>query len=386
MEVSSLERVYVRVHSMPGTPEIVIVAKADETHPRQSGASLVELNDGSIFLAWMEADTSNFQAGDDAPYDIVSMVSRDGGRTWGDYRQLVARGPDDTAAYKPSLLRLQSGHILFRYEMYHRFVQNEDRIISAYVCKSEDECQTFSEPTPIWERSGHLTGSMNDVRQLSTGRIVVPTETITGKALQQDGEGFLAPTDTGVSGSFYSDDQGQTWHECDNYVYLPMRGAEEPKIEELRDGRLLMVMRTQLGSVFKSISADGGQSWSKPQTTGLMSPESCPALTRVPATGDLLLVWNHGRYDPTFDHYGKRTPLSVGLSTDDGETWKKIKHIETDPAWEFTNPSPIVTSDRKLLIAYEASKYDSLEPPGKLGRSRMHLKLAIVPLDWIYES
>ena len=37
---------------MPGTPEIVIVAKADETHPRQSGASLVELNDGSIFLAW----------------------------------------------------------------------------------------------------------------------------------------------------------------------------------------------------------------------------------------------------------------------------------------------------------------------------------------------
>ena len=179
---------------------------------------------------------------------------------------------------------------------------------------------------------------MNDVRQLSTGRIVVPTETITGKALQQDGEGFLAPTDTGVSGSFYSDDQGQTWHECDNYVYLPMRGAEEPKIEELRDGRLLMVMRTQLGSVFKSISADGGQSWSKPQTTGLMSPESCPALTRVPATGDLLLVWNHGRYDPTFDHYGKRTPLSVGLSTDDGETWKKIKAHRDRPCLGVHQP------------------------------------------------
>jgi len=371
---------------MPRGPEIITAVEATEEHPRQGGASLIELKDGSILLAWMQADRSPAEAGDDAPFDIYAILSRDGGRTWGDRRLLIRRGPDDTAAYKPSFLHLHDGEVLFRYEMYHRFVKGQDRCISAYVCRSRDECRTFSEPIPIFERSSRLTGSMNDVRQLSSGRILVPTERITGKALQEDGEeGKLAPTDIGEAGSFYSDDGGRTWTECENYVYLPMRGAMEPKVEELRDGRLMMVMRTQLGSVFKSYSQDGGRTWSKAQTTGLMSPESCPALLKLPHTGDLLLVWNHSPYDPRFDHYGKRTPLSVALSRDDGETWEKIKDVETDPEWEFTNPAPIATSRGTVLIAYEASKYASLVPPGKLGRSRMHLKLAILDVDWIYE-
>ena len=47
-------------------------------------------------------------------------------------------------------------------------------------------------------------------------------------------------------------------------------------IVELRDGRLLMHMRTQLGAVFQSDSTDGGATWSKPQTTGLRAPQSMP--------------------------------------------------------------------------------------------------------------
>ncbi len=70
----------------------------------------------------------------------------------------------------------------------------------------------------------------------------------------------VAPTNTSKAGTIYSDDDGQTWHVCDEFIYLPMRGSMEPKIEELKDGRLLMVMRTQLGSVFQSFSEDGGAS------------------------------------------------------------------------------------------------------------------------------
>ena len=368
---------------MSHPPRILTLVEACAQHPRHGGASMIQLKNGSIFLAWMESGQSEMLAGDDAPFDIVAMTSCDGGSTWGNRQDLIRRGPNDTAAYKPSFLRLQSGEILFRYEMYHHFVQGEDRNISAYVCKSADECQTFSDPVTLWRCSDCLTGSMNDVRQLSTGRIVVPVELITGKALENDGED-LSPTDWGMSGTFYSDDEGQTWSQCDNYIYLPMRGASEPKIEELRNGQLVMVMRTQLGSVFKSTSKDGGRSWSTAQTTGLIAPESCPALARNSGNGDLFLVWNHSAYDPRFDHYGKRTPLSVAISTDDGQTWNKIKNIETDPEWEFTNPAPIITDQGTMLIAYEASKYDRLEHPGKLGRSRMHLKLAIIDLDWLY--
>jgi len=369
---------------MSQLPQIVTIAQADQQHPRQAGAGLIELQDASLMIAWMEISSSQFLAGDDAPSNICTMRSHDGGQTWGEYSTLIERGPDDTAAYKPCFLRLQDGEILFRYEMYHKFVMNQPRCVSSYICKSSDECKTFSDPMTVFNRSEHLTGSMNDIRQLRSGRIIIPTDHMTGMALQNEGEG-LAPTDVGMSGCMYSDDNGANWKESDNYVYLPMRGTGEPKIEELHDGRLIMMLRTQLGSVFKSYSHDSGQTWTNPQTTGLTAPESCTGLIRIPQSGDLLLVWNHAQYKPRFDHYGLRNPLTVAVSKDDADTWPIIKNVRVDPKWEFTNPAPMVTSDGKLLIPHEASKYENLENPGKLGRSCMPLDMVITDLDWLYK-
>jgi len=255
------------------------------------------------------------------------------------------------------------------------------------VCTSQDECQTFSQPVTVLDRQAALGWSGGDMRQLSSGRIIIPVQNNTDYELQDDGGDHVQ------NGVNYSDDNGQTWHVSDSYVDLPMRGAMEPKIEQLKDGRLLMVMRTELGAVFKSYSEDGGCTWSKAQTTGLRAPESCPGLRRIPQTGDLVVVWNNSLFDPTFDHSGVRSPLSVAISKDEGATWENIKNIETDGQWEFTNPITYVTSEGKLLIAYEASKYESLTGPGhgnvgqtgRVGRDRMHLKLAIVDMDWLYE-
>jgi sialidase-1 len=367
------------------SPEIMTVAEATKQHPRHAGCAFLERKDGSILLAWMEIAKNPLDqpAGDDAPSDIVSLVSRDVGRTWGDFRPLVRRGPDDTAAYCPSFLRMQDGRLLFRYEMFHHFVKGEEKCISAFACVSDDEGETFSKPVPIYSRSAHHALSSNDDRQLSTGRLVVPACYMEGKALENDGKG-LAPTDISYAGSFYSDDLGRSWQECENYIFLPMRGTMEPKIEELRDGRILVVMRTQLGSIFKSYSEDGGRTWSRAQTTSLKSPESCPLLLRNPRNDDLLIAWNDSPYDPKFDHYGLRNPLSIAKSSDEGETWQKLKDIETDPEWEYTNPGAIISSEGTLLLGYEASKYERLAPPGKLGRSRMHMKLARIDLGWLY--
>ncbi len=375
---------------MSKKPEIVMVVEATEEHPRHSCGDILELKDGSLFMAKMEifkSDSLRHAADDEAKSDIVSLVSRDGGRTWGDRRLLIKCGVNDTAAYYPGLLRLQNGDILFRHAMYHRLVYREPRSLSGFVCRSQDECRMFSDPVTIWDRQSKLGWSGGDMRQLSTGRIVIPTLKIMDYAHQDEGGDHCA------SGVVYSDDDGQTWKGPVSFVDLPLRGAMEPKIEELKDERLLMVMRTELGGVFKSYSEDGGLTWSKAQTTGLRAPESCPGLRRIPQTGDLVLIWNHSLDDPKFDHSGVRSPLTVAISRDDGCTWEKIKDIETDPEWEFTNPVTYVTSEGKLLIAYEASKYESLTGPGhgnvgvigRVGRHRMHLKLAIVDLDWLYE-
>jgi sialidase-1 len=373
---------------MSRSPEIVMVAEATEEHPRHGGCDMIELKDGRIFMAKMEITKSNkvrHAADDEAPSDIVGIVSHDGGRTWSGHRTLFTPGPNDKAAYYPGLLRLRNGDILFRKAMFHRLIYRQPWSLSGYVCNSKDECETFSAPVTVLDRSPDLGWSCGDLLQLSTGRIVIPTQREIDYELQDEGK------DHSLNGVIYSDDDGLTWKEGDTWVDLPMRGAMEPKIEELKDGRLLMVMRTELGSVFKSHSEDGGRTWSKAQTTGLRAPESCPGLRRIPQTGDLVLIWNHSLYDSKFDHSGLRTPLSVAISKDEGETWQKIKNIETDPVWEFTNPALIVTRQGKLLIAYEASKYKTVTGPGNLGttgmvgRERMHLKLTIVDLDWLYE-
>ena len=367
--------------------EIVMVAEASREHPRHGGADMIELKDGSILLARMQTDecTLEHAAGDDAPSDILRIVSRDGGKTWTDEKVLVRRAPGETAVYRPGLLRLQNSTVLFRYERFHHFVKGEPWSISAYACFSRDEGRTFSEPIVIWAESSHHSGSQGDLRQLSSGRIVIPIMYMEGVALQDDGKG-LAPTNTASSGCYYSDDNGHSWSECENYVRLPKRGALEPKIEELKDGRLLMIMRTQLGQVYQAYSADGGTTWQEATSTGLQAPESCPCLRRIPQTGDLALIWNDSPYNPNFDHYGVRSPLSVTISKDEGASWAPSKAIESDPAWEYTNPVAIVTRQDTLVIAYEASKYESLAAPGKLGRSRMHLKVAIIDLNWLYEN
>ena len=106
----------------------------------------------------------------------------------------------------------------------------------------------------------------------------------------------------------------------------------EPHVEALTDGSVLMVMRTQLGSVFSCRSRDGGLTWSAPQATALRAPESCPELARHPRSGDLWLLWNDSEYDPAFgSHFGKRSPLSLAVSGDEGRTWLRRSVIESDP-------------------------------------------------------
>ncbi len=83
---------------------------------------------------------------------------------------------------------------------------------------------------------------------------------------------------------------------------------------------------------------DGGLHWSEPKSTGLASPESCPELTRIPMTGDLLLGWNN-TFEPEFrSHYGERSSLTLAVSKDPGHTWQHMRDIESGPKRVLSNP------------------------------------------------
>ena len=66
----------------------------------------------------------------------------------------------------------------------------------------------------------------------------------------------------------------------------------EPTVEEVAPGHLLMFMRTELGRLFQSWSADDGETWTAPQPTLLAAPNAPAQLRRIPVTGDLVVVWS----------------------------------------------------------------------------------------------
>jgi sialidase-1 len=178
---------------------------------------------------------------------------------------------------------------------------------------------------------------------------------------------------------FWSDDRGQSWRRSNLVLELPMRGAMEPTVAEKPSGGLLMVLRTQLGSIFVSESDDGIR-WSPPQTSGITTSESRSCIHRIPGTSEMVLIWNPARYQPALHHLGLRTPLAAAISSDNGKSWSRRKEIESDPNYEYTNMSMDFTSNGKMIVHYMASR---MLPGGQFGRSAIDARVAVVPLEWL---
>jgi len=329
--------------------EIITIFKADEKNPRHSEASVIELKDSSLLIAWQRFEQSSLGSGDNAPSTISFMNSKDGGRTWENFRVGIERG-DAVNVYSPNFLRLKNGDILLCYMKYNQLTPGQPQLATAYMVRSQDEGITFGEPQTIWERK-QFTISNSCIKRLSSGRVVMPI-------CESEGNVWTAKENYGVR-VLYSDDDCQTWLLSEQRISLPMRGAMEPSIAELAGGRLIMVMRNQLGSLFKAYSQDGGESWSLPQTTGLSIPESCPYVTNIPGSDKILVIWNNSEYNMKFgSHYGKRSPLTAAISADGGVTFTDFWDIESHPGFAYTNPAITWLKDGVCVLTYWVCSYN----------------------------
>ena len=338
------------------------IVPATEDLPRHSEASILELEDGSLLMAWQRHERSRFGSGDEAPATIALMNSRDGGASWENERIAARMIPGCKNCYSPTLFRLKSGRIALFFKRYMHLVGGEPILSSFYRMESGDEGETWTPEQTLWEMKPYSTFN-HTAKRLSDGSAVMPFE---------ETEAWGGPKDQGKVFVLRSEDDFQTWTKS-NVITVPMRGLSEPCISERPDGSLNMVLRNQLGSVFASFSADGGRTWSLPQTTGLHAPESCPCSVAVPGTDAEIVVWNNSEYDMHwYSHYGKRTPLTMAISRDNLRTFTDVYDIETDPGRAFSNPSFTVTSRGLFLLNYWTCTYS---PEGRMS-GPLDLKLA----------
>lgn len=322
--------------------------KGTEDLPRHSEGTIIELKDKSLLLAWQRYEKSDVGSGDHAPSTISMMNSYDGGKTWENFRIVAQRTPDCVNLYSPSLYRCSDGSLSLLFKRYLQLAPRQPRIMRISRMDSYDEGKTWSEETDLWDQV-NFTPINHAVKRSNTGATLIPLNYFIG--------GWCSPDETHQVSVLRSEDDMRSFTES-NKLDLPMRGPMEPCIAQQANGKWTMVMRTQLGSVFKSESLDDGRTWSKPQTTGLHAPESCPCVATIPGTDVQIVVWNNSEYDMYWrSHYGKRTPLTMALSRDGLRTFTDFYDIETDPERGYSNPTLSFTEDGLCILTYFTMAY-----------------------------
>ncbi len=320
-------------------PFHITVAPAGAQNPRNSEAAIIQRKDGSLLLAWTDFYAGN--GADHGPARISGKVSRDGGRTWDDKYTLV-ENDGGCNVMEVNFLRLKNGDIA----LFHCQKNTESTDCRVMMRTSSDEGKTWG-PAKQLSPSNKYTGLTNGrCIRLTTGRIV------------------LEAWEGGDSYCYLSDDDGETWRESQRVK--PESGCWEPACIELKDGQVMMLMRTGLGGQYKSISNDGGETWSRPVPTPLVGTAAPVSISRIPTTGDLLAIWNHN------PGAKKRNPLTTAISKDQGETWQNMRNIEDAPDDAWAYPAVTWVGQRALITYFNYT-------------GGLSLQLKTLPPAWFYE-
>lgn len=318
--------------------------------------------------------------------ETAARYSTDDGRSWGDAATLF-KLPRELGGWGLHNTLVDSKGEL------HLFFTNE--------ANTGSETNLYKKRYDIWHvgsaggrsqwkapnlvRQGYY-GSMLSVIELRGGRLILPVCYLTPRKWSSRGTGFDAFAFMGrfSSSILYSDDAGQTWSQSDVEFKTPTPvidadGMIEPIALELKDGRVWLLIRTQLGRFFESFSQNGS-SWSPPRPTSILSSDSPPSLVRL-KDGRIVMLWNNClRF--SYANGGRHT-LHGAISDDETKTWRGYREVARNPLVGEPPPpngdhgvsytTPVVTAKGVIVT------------PVSVGGSGGNYLLHLTP-DWLLET
>lgn len=295
----------------------LVASHTTEVRKLRGSGPFVRLPDRAIFTV--------------AEGSTVASISRDEGVTWTNYPILPSESYSLLSPYctvTPNgtiILGFSNGKEIKRLN-WNRTTHTYDpeATLPTYTICSLDGGRTWQDLTKLHDE---WTGMNRDMITLKNGDVVFATM----KMFNNPGRHTVL--------TYTSKDNGVTW-QASNVLEQPgapsgdHAGFMESTLEELSDGRLYMLIRTNLDYMYDTYSDDSGLTWSIPQITDIDASSSPGVLKRL-KSGRLIFVWNklypEGRTDfhrmpgdgnlAEVEASWHRDELSVMFSEDDGQTW-----------------------------------------------------------------
>jgi sialidase-1 len=300
----------------------------------------------------------------------MCCISGDGGKTWSESPIFADPGRFEIRVERV-LLRTRSGAIILA------FANDKERTgwnwdedlhdapgakIPTYAIRSLDEGKTWRDLQKLHDE---WTGANRDIIETKAGNVV-----FTSRMMRHDPGHHTSLTYT-------SKTDGLNWIRS-NVIDLGgvghHAGVTEATVEQLRDGRLWMLLRTNWGVFWEAYSDDEGLAWKhfKPTT---IDASSAPGMLKRLASGRLILIWNRrfpeGRAEyPLMGGDGNwsevkcsnhREELSIMFSDDDGKTWSDpvviAKVTEKSPTRTLAYPRFFEASPGEIWITTTYSDF-----------------------------
>lgn len=345
------------------------------------------LDDGTLFLTYAQTENvpNKNHLEPAGPQILMGRISEDNGETWSAPYEVLTCPEAPGAVLSPVAYADETGLLWVFWLRFYGADSEGDPAKSRcelWFSTSVDNGQTWRERRQI--DYGHTyTGAINSVVRLCNGRMLVPLSYMSTEANSKY-----------VCTVMFSDDNGQTWRHSEDIKIAPgshpavhnESGAIEPIVIELLDGPVWMLIRTQTGFLFESVSEDGAKTWSTPQPTPFVASNSPAAILRL-TDQRLVIVWNNCNGDPLFGgvSYDRRA-LHAAVSDDDGKTWTHPVEIngrlpkEIDAG--FSYPFLVEAEPGVVLVNhFRTSTEEDLRKP--TGCSLIHVKFSV---DWLGEQ
>lgn len=147
-----------------------------------------------------------------------------------------------------------------------------------------------------------------------------------------------------------SEDGGKTWLASETLILdrniIKGEGVIQPALWESKPNLVHMLLRTSVGKIGSSDSKDNGFTWSPVELTDVPNNNSGIDLVKI-KDQTIALVYN-----PVGENWGKRYPMQLAVSFDNGLTWPIQEVIEAgEEKNEFSYPS-IIFDEGYLVFCY----------------------------------